>query len=205
MTKKLFFTLSIIAFLGSCGTRRSVVQDPATFDEGVVINDVRWATRNVDMPGTFAETPESSGMFFQWNRRKGWNTIDEEVEGWDSAYPTGVEWYFENDPCPTGWRVPTREEIQSLYNAESIWTTQNNVDGRLFGTYPNQIFLPAVGWRNRYGVLGSVAVGINGNGNYWSRTQIARFLAWDLWFNYVGNYVGSTVHSVGFSIRCVAK
>jgi len=42
-------------------------------DEGVVINGVKWATRNVDRPNTFAETPESAGMFYQWNDKIGWS------------------------------------------------------------------------------------------------------------------------------------
>ena len=45
-------------------------------DEGVVINGVKWATRNVDKPGTFAANPENAGMLFQWNRRVGWSAND---------------------------------------------------------------------------------------------------------------------------------
>jgi len=29
-------------------------QDPLIYDAGIVINGVRWATRNVDAPGTFS-------------------------------------------------------------------------------------------------------------------------------------------------------
>ena len=36
-----------------------------TTDEGVVINGVKWATRNVDEFRTFAENPESVGKFYQ--------------------------------------------------------------------------------------------------------------------------------------------
>ena len=32
-------------------------------ETGIVINGVRWATRNVDKPGTFASAPEKSGMW----------------------------------------------------------------------------------------------------------------------------------------------
>ena len=39
--------------------------------DGVVINGVRWATRNVDKPGTFAANPEDAGMLYQWNRKVG--------------------------------------------------------------------------------------------------------------------------------------
>ena len=68
MTKKLLITLSILTLFANA--TKASDNNSATHDEGVVINGVRWATRNVDMPGTFAETPESLGMLFQWNRKR---------------------------------------------------------------------------------------------------------------------------------------
>ena len=47
------------------------------------------------------------------------------------------------------WRTPTPEEWQELLdNCSSEWTTQNNVNGRLFISYYNSksIFLPAAGY-----------------------------------------------------------
>ena len=221
MTKKLLITLSILTLFASCGTRGTdvqvqdpatfeedvvkktdvQVQDPATFDEGVVINGVRWATRNVDMPSTFAETPESFGMLFQWNRKKAWNAVEEEVEGWDSSIPEGIKWYAENDPCPEGWRVPTMEEFASLEDAGREWITKNGVNGRLFGTAPNQIFLPVVGLRTFVGALDNAGDW----GWYWSSTAISASNAWYLRFN--SNIIRVTfAHSAnGFSVRCVSK
>ena len=49
----------------------SLVEDP-----GVLINGVRWATRNVDAPGTFTTAPENAGMLYQWNRRVGWSNSE---------------------------------------------------------------------------------------------------------------------------------
>ena len=213
MTKKLFLTLTITAlFFTNCATRQASVAEAltvvealettATHDYGVVINGIRWATRNVDAPGTFAPTPESSGMFFQWNRKKGWNAIDEVVEGWDSSTPTGTEWYAENDPCPEGWRVPTIEELVWLRGADSEWTTKNGIYGNLFGTTPYQIFLPASGWRHAYD--GSRDY-VGEYGLYWSSTQydreeFARFLFFS------GNRIGEvgSWQQTGRSIRCVA-
>ena len=198
MTKKILITLSIIALFASC--TKASGNNSATHDEGVVINGVRWATRNVDAPGTFAKTPESWGMFFQWNRKKGWNTIDEEVEDWDSSFPTGTEWYAENDPCPQGWRVPTVDELRSLQNAGSIWTVQNGVNGRLFGTAPYQIFLPTVGLRCEH--TGTLNLSVAGKrGWYWSST--AYMGAWLLWIDeFSGVDIGFIL--TGYSVRCVA-
>ena len=199
-TKKLFLTLAIIAFFASCGTRRSVVQDPATFDPGVTINGITWATRNVDAPGTFAPTPESAGMLFQWNRKKGWNAVDEEVEGWDSSFPEGTKWYAENDPCPQGWRVPTEDELHSLLNAGSEWTTRNGVYGRLFGS---ALFLPAPGWRNGFdGALFSVGW----IGNYWRSSSAPHDIsAHRLGFTSSSTSMHTTIRSPGMLVRCVAE
>ena len=122
----------------------NVTQPPV--EQGVVVNGVRWATRNVDTPGTFAQNPESFGRLYQWNRRSAWNVRYSTVLGWNSSTPTGTSWTFLNDPCPPGWRVPTRAELQRLVDAGSTWTTRNGVNGRLFGAAPNQIFLPAAGY-----------------------------------------------------------
>jgi len=37
-------------------------------EESVVINGVRWATRNVGARGTFVQNPEDYGDYYQWNR-----------------------------------------------------------------------------------------------------------------------------------------
>ena len=168
--------------------------------EGVVINGIRWATRNVDAPGTFAASPESTGMTFQWNRRQGWSGTDENVSGWDSSTPTGNTWERENDPCPTGWRVPTQAELQSLSNAGSTWTTLSGVDGRVFGTAPNQIFLPLVGWRN----FSSGALNVS-LAYYWSRTQSDSWEAQSLFFGGGIDMLTTRPRAAGLPIRCVAE
>ena len=45
-----------------------------THDAGVVINGIKWATRNIDAPGTFSVNPESLGMLYQWNKKIGWSS-----------------------------------------------------------------------------------------------------------------------------------
>ena len=220
MTKKILL-LSTLFFLGL-----STYSDntPCNLtDKGVVINGIRWATRNVDAPGTFAETPESPGMFFQWNRRKGWNAVDPILPISWGRNATGTEWETVNDPCPEGWRVPTLQELQLLNNTIGEWTTKNGVNGRFFGITPYFIFLPAVGFRNAGGMLGNV-----GNwGYYWSNTMdntsyawsvctgsgvitdippCDASYAWNLWFGNRSNGINGRIpRAHGYSIRCVAK
>ena len=168
---------------------------------GVVINDLRWATRNLAAPGEFAESTTALGMLYQWNRPTAWETTGG-VPGWDSSVPTGTVWTAANDPCPDGWRVPTREELQSLEAAGGAWATYNDVNGRIFGTAPYQIFLPAAGWRYRpTGALG----GADAGGVYWSSTQQSVNNAFTLSFS--GNEIreSSSDRGSGFSIRCIAE
>ena len=207
MTKKLLITLFIIALFASCGTRSG--NNVCTCTDGVMIDGVCWATRNVDMPGTFAENPESLGMLFEWNRRSGWNAVDRYVEGWGMGYyypiPIGTKWYAENDPCPTGWRVPTREELLALENAKnSERVRRNGAYGRLFGIYPHQIFLPTAGYRSHSNGALNFA-GIGGSGYYWSSTAYRESRAWSLSFFWDKSEVFSSLRSRGKSIRCVAK
>jgi uncharacterized protein (TIGR02145 family) len=171
--------------------------------DGVRINNIIWATRNVDEFGKFALTPESAGKFYQWNRKKTWNATDYFVAGWDNSMPSGTEWTKANDPCPQGWRVPTREELTSLHNFYSIETTQNDINGRLFGTAPNQIFLPAAGYR--YYLIGSLNHVGYWSGHYWSSRQynsdFAQYLSFDS--DYVN--MGATLRAHGLSVRCVVE
>ena len=190
-------------------------------DEGIVINGIRWATRNVNVPGTFTNRPEDAGMLFQWNRRQGWTSTGE-VTDWNNSNPTGTNWESENDPCPPGWRVPTEEELKSLaFYAPSIGATLNGAAGRIFGTAPNHIFLPAAGWRFSFenGVLSDAGM----SGVYWSSTQserdtnarLFRFSSARISFNPNENSsrnmpisikgIGSTSRASASSVRCVAE
>ena len=200
-----FFTSAVVfvmavAFFASCGVRKNT----RTMDEGVVINGIRWATRNVDMPGRFTENPEDFGMLFQWNRRQAWSSANESIQNWNYSIPTGTMWYAQNDPCPRGWRVPTREELESLAKAHIGWTTKNGVNGGLFGTADSHIFLSAVGSRNADGTRNTASI------NYWgfysSATQYDERLSWRLQFSHNRNaWVHRNSSRVGgFPVRCVA-
>ena len=192
-----------------------------TTDPGVVVGDIngkpirdingeplRWATRNVNTPGTFVANPEDAGMFFQWNRRIGWSSANPMVNSdggttWDDTIPSGTTWETVNNPCPQGWRVPTNLEIQNLHSQMGVWTQRNGVNGRLFGTAPNQIFLPAAGFR--HSALGALR-DVNELGRYWSSTENANVHAMPLQFS---ERTSSSQHSVfrwsGYSVRCVAE
>ena len=183
----------------------SMLVDVIAAADGVRIFGTIWATRNVGMPGAFVQNPEDTGMFFQWNRRAGWSSTDPMINSdggttWDSSVPTGTIWTREDDPCPAGWRVPSFIELEFLKNLGSTWTTKNGVNGRTFGTTPNQFFLPAAGLRQGTdGALGAVTSGF-----YWSRSPSDANNAVRLGFNADGINLQENPRNFGFSVRCVA-
>ena len=181
-------------------------------DDCVMIGGVCWATRNVDMPGTFTVNPEDYGMFYQWNRNIGWSATNPLINSnggnvWDISNPAGTTWEADNDPCPCGWRVPTFAELLNLMFVGSQWTTLNGVNGRIFGSGINTIFLPAAGWREHDAVGTLLTVGFVGD--YWSGTGTQyNGIACGLHF-YSGavdvSAVYNSYYNFGKSVRCVAE
>ena len=171
-------------------------------EKGVVINGVRWATRNVGEPGRFVRTPEDYGNFYQWNRKTAWPSSGS-VSGWDTSMPTGDTWSTENSPCPEGWRLPTKEEMQSLIDAGSVWTTVNGVPGRKYVDGENSIFIPACGNRNKD--KGDLAC----DGYYTQYWTSTRYDAGNIYTLFGGSGSGSDAilpfpTNYGLPIRCVA-
>ena len=128
---------------------------------GVLINGVCWAKSNVDKPGTFAPTPESWGMLYQWNRKKAW-AHNTDTTGWDDTYAAGDYWEAINDPCPTGWRVPKEEEINSIIDCDYV--NENYIYKFTDPNSGNTIIMPYTPTRWQGGRW------VNGRG------------AWDYWF-----------------------
>ena len=140
-------------------------------NRGVEINGVRWATSNVETLGTFARNPESAGGLF---------TFDEA-----------------QNACPRGWRLPTADELRSLRDAVGGgWTVRNGVNGRTFGTTPNQMFVPAVG-----DALG----GAGNSGLFWGSTTSGADFGWYLWFTSTTSSVNTIERLRGLSVRCVSS
>jgi uncharacterized protein (TIGR02145 family) len=172
---------------------------------GVVINGVKWAKTNVGAPGTFAATPESSGLFYQWGSNVGWSSSDPltATDGnntWRDLTETGNTWTTAKNPCPAGWRLPTIEELASL--GTGTWTTVNGVSGRLFGSGDNTLFLPAAGYRFFHD--GS-AYNVGSNGYYWSSSVSGTNAYYMLFYSGNVNPNNFNYRAYGLSVRCVAK
>jgi uncharacterized protein (TIGR02145 family) len=177
------------------------------FDEGVVINGVTWATRNVALPGTFANKPEDAGMMYQWNRKVAWEATGN-ITDWNSDYPTEDTWEEANDPSPAGWRVPTFDEIEALLDEDKVkqeWTTEKGVNGMKFTDKAtgNSMFLPAMGDRDY--LTGALSGTAGTNGAYWSSTRLNEALAYNLGISIFNTRYFWANLTFGFNIRSVAN
>ncbi|MDR1543467.1 MAG: hypothetical protein LBS50_03450 [Prevotellaceae bacterium] len=111
-----------------------------------------------------------------------------------------------NNPCPAGWRVPSRWNFWDLLNGTGIDTditevyfsaqTKNNTwqirnyngQGTVVGgaittnAAGEKIFLPALGYRFTYpvGMYMDLLMGCRTDGNYWSSTSNTALKAYDL-------------------------
>ena len=198
----------------------NVLAQDNTKDQGVVINGVKWATRNVDKPGTFSDKPEAPGMFYQWNRRVGWSATDPLVNSdrdtewkggdidWNEIDNEERRWEKSNDPSPTGWRIPTFSEMLTLLDKDKVineWTTVNGVNGRKFTDKitGNSIFLPVVG--ERYQRNGSLCC-VRQRSVYWSNYSSSKGRANGIGIRdeYALMILGDSYFS-GFNVRPIAE
>jgi len=201
------FSFCLILFLSFSACEKPPVKFEGKY---VSIDNIKWATCNVETPGTFVAQPQDLGMLYQWNRNIGWSTTNpmENSAGgnaWNSSNAVGNFWKRTNDPCPPGWRVPTKEECQRLAEkAKNIkQTTLNDTKGLMFtNDIGETLFLPATGYRNyNNGTLGN----LDTNG-YWSSTVNLSNNAFLMLFGSNLDTVvnGSGIRANGFSVRCVA-
>ena len=171
-----------------------------------------WATCNVG-----AESPEDYGDYFAWGETTtkdtydwstyqycmgDWNTLTKYCSYSDYGYngfEDNLTTLLPEDDAATanwgnGWRMPTQEEWQELFdNTTSMWTTMNDVNGRLFtATNGNTLFLPAAG--NIENTFQDESI----YGRYYSRSLYVDFprLAWGFW-------VGSDDYGISMGDRCI--
>ncbi len=107
----------------------------------------------------------------------------------DALWPTGL-----NDPCPTGYRIPTGPELEAERNA----FTSNDADGAF-----EALKLPLSGFRQIDGVLTSIGTA----GYLWSSSASAtgtKYLRFDYGNASVHN-IGGNSRAAGIPIRCIKE
>ena len=125
---------------------------------------------------------------------------------------TNTTYWIQHDPCPPGWRIPYSDEFESLIASGSFWTTVNGVAGRVFGTAPNQIFLPAAGGGGIDPTMDHIPTHVAHEGQigyYWTRERHAHETAWRFRFSQVDANIdvggGRNNTRFGYNIRCVLQ
>ena len=184
-------------------------------------------------PYNCSATDTEPYMYFQWGRKYGQNvslgTItpetmtqadDTEANKNKFGSSSGGNWFSGvnnglwrsgkgiGDPCPEGWRVPTKAELEALAAHFSGWETNGSLKGRWFSgdaAYSEagqRIFLPAAGYRDRDGAVQDKDT----DGYYWSSSFYGDN-AWCLKFSeeeepvFVTDYEGNRVN--GYTVRCI--
>lgn len=134
------------------------------------------------------------------------------VASWSSTMAASNAWSNTktvNDPCPTGYRVPTQNEWVSIMPPNNIWTNvgtwtndpTNYTAGKIVA---KTLYLPAAGYRDiSNGVLG----GRSAYGYYWSSTFFNTTESLFVYFTSTDiipiNY--TSTRQYGHSIRCIKQ
>lgn len=147
--------------------------------------------------------------------------------------PYGSYYLYGDDPCPSGYRLPTKSDFSELVEFPCRWSESNNpggVNGMWFGptreavnsataANPNGcVFFPAAGYRSTDNEGYGEEEGKGESGSYISSTHAGTYenfeRAWELYFYYekqVGVYAGEYYYRSGgtiwfeYSVRCVKE
>jgi uncharacterized protein (TIGR02145 family) len=170
------------------------------------------------MADPFTPSWEIIGGYWQWGRKE---MAAHGPSGPDSSQVNGSEitgWGFGtesasngswsdkiktvNDPCPSGFRVPTKNQWDGILKNNNLsrlgtWNqlSENNNSGLKIG---DKLFLPAAGYRKYYsGKLNDRGI----FGYYWSSAEDDIILG----FGSQSSFTGGSSRNSGYSVRCIAE
>ena len=116
-------------------------------------------------------------------------------KNWNDIVESTGKTFF--DPCPEGWRLPTKDEFSSFSADSFVWDSTNS--GRTFNTN----WFPASGYR--LGSDGSMGY-VGSSGVYWSASPYSSSNGYCLGFDASSVYPSDDGHrALGCSVRCVQE
>ncbi|KYH06601.1 hypothetical protein A1704_23665 [Chryseobacterium cucumeris] len=208
-----------ISFAGqSCSVNATVTGGLTTVMPG---NPQAWMRHNLGADTSLdPDVPVQGihGNYYQWGRAAvvadastpsgvitSWNTTEAPTESWSDTSKTV------NDPCPVGFRVPTRQQWLNLVNntISSNIGAFNNSDtnfgsGKVLVGGGNKLTFPITGER-RY-VDGSLfARGMTAR--YWTSTEYPSIYGYNTYFDF-GTVNASSSYAYktsGYAVRCISE
>jgi len=166
-------------------------------------------TNVVDLnKGTYTTSEPASNTFYKnpHNKTCDWYTNSQAAQfsSWPMTAPSNTSRI--GNPCPSGWRVPTSDELGNLVFSDWDSSTQKGTTIRTYtfssgyGTI-NGLTLPAAGRRD-YDNGNSVTR--SSDGHYWSSTVLLH-KARCLQINSSKAYMTTNCRAYGTSVRCVQE
>ena len=205
-----------LALSWTCGSHTLVGQDGLTYGTIVGADGKCWLDRNLGATEVATSKTDTAGYgsLYQWGR--GFDGHQSPTSGTTGTQSTGdvpgnsnfiigyTDWRSTqndnlwqggsgvNNPCPTGFRLPTQTEWATLVTAAGITNDTT--------AYSSSLKLPLAG--NRHS--GGGGLGSQGSyGYYWSSSPVSTY-AYYLFFYSGGVYPADYGYrAYGFSVRCL--
>jgi uncharacterized protein (TIGR02145 family) len=172
-----------------------------------------WVGAANDGSNGFAAAPTSSdsnsAAITGWGSSPPINT-----SSWNSGTESAPVKVTANDPCPTGFRVPTRNEWTTVIDENFIFRSGTFSDSptnygvvlqiRIPLTFPVALTLPAAGYRENF--LSGGLVDRGNSGAYWTSEYFDGNGSYLLSFDNINEDPGNPVSNrSGASVRCIAE